>query len=139
MLAAIPAQAQTTGGVRGFVRESFVNSDRRGPAIVGATVTAVGRNGFASATSDAHGFYVLWGLAPGVYEVIADAKGYVRDAAGGRREICIHAGNQEYVELTVLQPARVMWNDDRLRHLRYEELKSPSKTQTADLYSVGDC
>ena len=139
MLAALPAQAQTTGGVRGFVHERFLDSKREGPAIPGARVAAIGLAGSATTTADAHGFYVLWGLPPGVYSLRVDADHFIVDAINGWRYICIHAGNQEYVDLTVLQPAYVLWNYDALWRRRFEELRLPSQTQTADLYSIGAC
>jgi hypothetical protein len=104
-----------------------------------ARVIAIGLSGLASTTSDVKGFYVLWNLPPGIYSLRAYANGYNVDASNGIRNICIHAGDEEYVDLTVLQPAHILWNDQALAKRRREELWQPSKAQTADVYSVGDC
>jgi hypothetical protein len=138
--AAIPAQAQTTGGVRGFVRERpWDMSKPLGPAIPGATVYVVGRSATETVKTDRRGFYVIWDLPPGFYQLFADAEGYMRDAGDGWRYICIHAGNQENADLTVVPPLTVDWDYSYLAKRRNADRFRPSQTQTADLYSIGDC
>jgi hypothetical protein len=66
-----PALAQSTGGVKGKVR------NLRGDRIGGVTITAR-QNGsdIKSAKSDAKGEFVLSGLDAGFYNIVFDAKGY---------------------------------------------------------------
>ena len=63
--------AQTTGGVKGKVRNS------RGDAISGATITARrDSNDLKTVTANGKGEFVLDGLEAGVYSFVIDAKGY---------------------------------------------------------------
>ncbi len=63
--------AQTTGGVKGKVRNS------RGDAISGATITARrDSNDLKTVTANGKGEFVLNGLEAGVYSFVIDAKGY---------------------------------------------------------------
>lgn len=71
-LAFLPtAHAQTTGGVKGKVR------NMRGESVAGATVTAR-QNGrdLRSVKSGNKGEFVLTGLDSGVYNIVFDARGY---------------------------------------------------------------
>jgi len=70
-LLAATSFAQTTGGVKGKVRNS------RGDGIAGATVTArQNSNDIKTATANSKGEFVLDGLDAGVYNFVIDAKGY---------------------------------------------------------------
>lgn len=67
----ITVNAQTTGGVKGKVRNS------RGDAISGATITArKNSNDIKTVTANGKGEFVLDGLEAGVYNFVIDAKGY---------------------------------------------------------------
>ncbi|MFN0140754.1 MAG: carboxypeptidase-like regulatory domain-containing protein [Pyrinomonadaceae bacterium] len=67
----LTAHAQTTGGVKGKIRNS------RGDGIAGATVTArQDSKDIKSATTNNKGEFVLDGLDEGVYTFLIDAKGY---------------------------------------------------------------
>jgi hypothetical protein len=69
--AAFAVSAQQAGTIRGQV------SDSLGYAIVGATVTAVDRNGTEKSTvTDASGNYSISGLAPGRYTIRAFAESF---------------------------------------------------------------
>lgn len=65
------AYCQTTGGVKGKVRNS------RGDGISGATITArKNSNDIKTVTANGRGEFVLDGLEAGVYNFVIDAKGY---------------------------------------------------------------
>lgn len=65
------AYCQTTGGVKGKVRNS------RGDGISGATITArQNSNDIKTVTANGKGEFVLDGLEAGVYNFVIDAKGY---------------------------------------------------------------
>jgi hypothetical protein len=67
----LTAHAQTTGGVKGKVRNS------RGDRIAGATITAQQNSkDLKSVTANNKGEFVLDGLDAGVYNFVIDAKGY---------------------------------------------------------------
>lgn len=67
----LTAYSQTTGGVKGKVRNS------RGDGIAGATITArKDSKDIKTATADGKGNFVLDGLEEGVYNFLIDARGY---------------------------------------------------------------
>ncbi len=69
--AAAPAFAQSTGGVKGKVR------NRDGKGIANATITARKKGeDVRSAMSDSKGNFVLQGLDGGYYNLVFEAKGY---------------------------------------------------------------
>lgn len=80
----VTAHAQTTGGVKGKIRNT------RGDGISGATITArKSGNDVKTATSTGKGEFVLDGLDEGVYDFVIDAKGY---AAAVRYNFEVKAG-----------------------------------------------
>jgi len=67
-------------------------TDRRtGEPVKGAVIDATGGNGRQKARSDGRGNYILKGLRPGYYEVIAVARGYLKEAFP--RRVPVTAGN----------------------------------------------
>ena len=67
----LPALAQSTGGVKGKVR------DLRGDRIASATITArQNSRDIRSAKTNAKGEFVLDGLEAGIYNIIVEAPGY---------------------------------------------------------------
>jgi hypothetical protein len=67
-----PASAATTGTILGTV----VDGATKKP-VQGAVVTAAAPSGRGSATTDANGFFNLYGLAPDTYTVSISTKGYL--------------------------------------------------------------
>lgn len=141
LLVPVSADADSnTGGVRGFVRESLLNNHNVGAApVAGATVSLW--DGFTQTTikTDSRGFYVVFGLAPGLYEITADNGAYTTDPWVSWRDVCVHAGNVENVNLLVVPRLVADYEYSGAIRKRYWARFQPSQTQTADVYSIGDC
>lgn len=143
LLTLVPAATladSNTGGLRGFVREhAYAAPSRADRAVAGATVYVRGRNTAIAAKTDARGFYTVFGLAPGIYEVTADNGAYTRDPFISSRNVCIHAGNVLDVNLEVIPRLVADYTYSRALQERYQKRFQPNASQTADLYSIGDC
>ena len=128
--------AQTTGGVRGYVHlRSFNKLDAAAKPIAGATVRITGASADETVTTDQRGFFVVFGLPPGPYQVYADAPDYTMSSFSFS-QVCIHAGTVDEVSLALLPEIKIDWHFTEQYYLqRYR----PSTTQTADLYSLGYC
>ncbi|HTV93694.1 MAG TPA: carboxypeptidase-like regulatory domain-containing protein [Verrucomicrobiae bacterium] len=119
--------AQTEGSVRGFIRSA---ADLNRP-IANADVMILGRAGARRARANARGFFIVWGLPPGRYNLIALHDGY----DPGWRYLCLHAGDDQYVDLQLHRELDFMPSP----YYEYLMLFRPEPSQTVDLYSLGDC
>src|SRR5271157_5408884 len=94
LLGAIPAFAQTTGEIRGNVK------DPSGAVIPNASVTAtlVGTNTSRTVNSAGDGDYTLPQLAVGVYSVTGDAQGFKKFVA---KDVVVSIGHVTVVNITL--------------------------------------
>jgi hypothetical protein len=97
--------------------------------------------------SDARGFYVIFGVIPGKYEISAFKPSPHQRSTWPRpwpwydlRYVCIHAGENETLSLDMrrIGPHGFFYAPWVKRNLE-EQLRHPDASQTADVYSIGDC
>ena len=90
--------ADTTGSVRGFIRCIDCLGQ---PPIQGVVVTVFGPNGVWKSTTDAHGFYVIFGITSGRYKISVYDKSlvYLQQRLRSVHPLCMHAGDTKYVNL----------------------------------------
>lgn len=74
--------ARSAGGQFGNLRGSVYDTTTKAP-IAGATVSAVSASGRYTATTDAHGAYVIIGMVVDTYTLTISAKGYLSIALAG--------------------------------------------------------
>ena len=143
LLTLVPAAAladSNTGGLRGFVREhSYAEPPVADKPVAGATIYIWDGYTEIISKTDAHGFYVIFGLAPGFYEVTADNGAYTQNPFISTRNICIHAGNVSDVNLEVVPRLVADYTYSEAIKERYHKRFQPNTSQTADLYSIGEC
>lgn len=72
------ATAGTTGAISGSVFDDATKA-----LIAGATVTVASPSGHGSSTTDAHGFFTIFGLSPDTYTISVSASGYQAAALAG--------------------------------------------------------
>jgi hypothetical protein len=143
VLCAVPSAARAdsnTGGIRGYVREHAGSAPNAvGMPVAGASVQLWDGYEETAAHTDARGFYVLFGLHPGFYEVRADNGAFTTDPFLSERYVCVHAGIVEDVNLQVVPRLVADYDYDAAIKRRYYERFRPDPSQTADLYSIGGC
>lgn len=125
--------AQSTGSIRGYVR--FLDADGE-PPLADALVTATSSSGVWKTRTDQHGFFVLWGIQPGIVTIVAEENGYAGHLPAVR-SFCMHAGEDDsvtlYLDRRLSDPAPGLEYRLSLQRMR------PNPSQTADLYSIGEC
>jgi hypothetical protein len=132
--------------VRGFIRGYGLFGGLA--PLKGATVTISGPNGIWRTTTDANGFYVIFAITPGKYQISARKNqpgNYVPWENHpwpwfGLRYVCVHAGEDRTISLDLPQVGPhgffyAPWVRKNLEMLQYQ----PDASQSADVYSLGDC
>lgn len=140
LLALVPtgAHAQTTGVVRGVVRGGWLFSPVSTP-LAGAVVTVSSPAGEWTARTGKDGFFVIFGVSPGWFTISARAApDYLALPQLGYKHICVHSGEARDVSLSLVHSQAVMdvWYSPGFELM--SKLR-PNPSQTADLYSIGDC
>ncbi len=72
------AQAGTSGGIAGVVTDS-----KTGAPVAGAHLTIASGSQEATATTDAHGHFIVFSLQPDNYTITAEKDGYASRAVSG--------------------------------------------------------
>lgn len=144
MLCGVPIVSRAdndTGGVRGFVRVRHFRSWQITP-VADATVTVSGAAGEWQTKTANNGFFVIFGIPPGRYLISAQPEEfyYLTPPVASSHHICVHAAEQRDVSLLLLDPETAIidfWGD----HSWFDYLAqiAPATSQTADMYSVGEC
>jgi hypothetical protein len=132
------ASADTTGSVRGcVVPGGYRGRDYIKNLVHDAVVRFSGPSGIFAAHANSDGFYVIFGMPPGRYAISAEIPGYAFGLVPWIQHVCIHAGQNLYrnlaIGLTDLPIRSELEELDRKQQFR------PDASQTADVYSIGDC
>lgn len=131
-------RADTTGSVRGFVRFGYGVPSGGFPRLLEeAEVTFSGPNGEFTSHVNKAGFYVIFGITPGKYRISAHIPGWAFNLQPPIQHLCIHAGENLYQNLLIgITDLPIRSALERLDYLRQFR---PDASQTADVYSIGDC
>jgi hypothetical protein len=131
------ALADTTGSVRGYVTAGLYHHDYATQLIPHIVVTYSSPSGVFAANTDDNGFYTIFGMPPGKYTIYAITPDIGYDLLLSSYHVCIHAGEDTFRNLVIgfrdLPILSAIERFDDLYQFR------PDGSQTADVYSLGDC
>jgi len=133
----LSAKADSTGSVRGYVMPRGVHQHYLEHLISDVIVTYSSPIGVFSARTNDKGFYVIFGMPPGKYTIFTTTPALGYDLLLSPAHVCIHAGDDSYHNLEI--GFRDLPMRSAIEAFDYKAQFRPDASQTADVYSVGDC